>query len=87
MCCCIDGWMYNGIAIYLSHGMAISWDGRVIKHDASVSRPDGPGTSFVGTNSGHSNHLYGTFTDVKNTLPMLVAPELPMRLQLHRQWR
>jgi hypothetical protein len=48
MYCCIDGRMYNGIAIRLCHGTAISWDGRVVKHDTSVSHPDGLGTPIVG---------------------------------------
>jgi hypothetical protein len=68
MCCCIDGRMYNGIAIRLCHGTAISWDGRVVRHGTSVSRPDGPGTPIVGTNSGHVNHLYGTFTAAKERI-------------------
>ena len=65
MYCCIDGRMYNGIAIRLRHGTAISWDGRVVRHGTSVSHPDGLGTPIVGHSGGHSNHLYGTFTAAK----------------------
>jgi hypothetical protein len=39
---------YNGIAIKLSHGVLIGWDGRVIRH----------GTSMVGSRLGN---IYGTF--------------------------
>jgi hypothetical protein len=32
----IRGGHFNGVAIRLRHGMAISWDGRVIRHCTSV---------------------------------------------------
>ena len=68
MYCCIDGRMYNGIAIRLRHGTAISWDGRVIRHGTSISHPDGCNTPIVGTDGGHVNHLYGTFTAGKERI-------------------
>ena len=44
----LDGLEYNGVAIKLYHGTAISWDGRVVRHCTSVSRPDGAETPTVG---------------------------------------
>jgi hypothetical protein len=57
-----DGRPFNGIAIKLQHGTAISWDGRLIRHCTSMMNPDGP--------EGHSNpvgrnHVYGTFSAAK----------------------
>jgi hypothetical protein len=68
MYCCIDGRMYNGIAIRLRHGTAISLDGRVIRYGTSIPHPDGCNTPIVGTNGGHVNHLYGTFTAAKERI-------------------
>ena len=51
-----DGTHYNGIAIKLRHGTAISWDGRVVRHCTAVPCP------------GVSNHVYGTFTAAKERI-------------------
>jgi hypothetical protein len=57
---------YNGVVIKLYHGTAISWDGRVIRHCTSVSRPDGADSAPVSAGSWTSvNHLFGTFTAAK----------------------
>ncbi len=55
-----DGNPFNGVAVKLHHGTAISWDGRVIRHCTSLTSPYGrPETQFV---SDSSNHIYGTFS-------------------------
>jgi hypothetical protein len=36
-----DGSTFSGIAIKLLYGVAISWDGRVLRHCTSLSHPDG----------------------------------------------
>jgi hypothetical protein len=50
------GTHYNGIAINLRHGTAISWDGRVVRHCTAVPCP------------GVSNHVYGTFTAARERI-------------------
>lgn len=45
-----DGITYTGMAIRLFHGVAIAWDGRVIRHGTSAT--------FRGT---ENNHVFGTF--------------------------
>lgn len=64
----VDGRAFEGVAIKLRHGTAISWDGRLIRHCTSLSRPDGVGTNVVGSGKGSLNHLYGTFTCAKERL-------------------
>ena len=61
---------FDGLAIKIRHGTAISWDGRVIRHCTSVSRPDGPGTCFASGYGGKktTNHLFGTFTAAKEKI-------------------
>ena len=59
---------FNGIAIKLRHGTAISWDGRLIRHCTSVARPDGPKGSLAGSGGKQTNHLYGTFTAAKEKI-------------------
>jgi hypothetical protein len=60
--------LFNGLAIRLRHGTAISWDGRLIRHCTSVPRPDGPEGSVVGSGCEQINHLYGTFTTAKEKI-------------------
>lgn len=61
-----DGKAFYGIAIKLGYGIAISWDGRVIRHATSISHPDGPNGMRVGNvGYGGRNHLFGTFTAAK----------------------
>jgi hypothetical protein len=62
-----DGKPFNGVAVKLRHGTAISWDGRIIRHCTSLFRPDGPGTAIVGEGCAN-NHVYGTFTAAKERL-------------------
>ena len=59
-----DGAPFAGVAIRLTHGVAISWDGRVIRHCTSLSKPNGDDGKRVGKGR-HTNHLYGTFTVAK----------------------
>ncbi|KAI2495151.1 hypothetical protein MHU86_19382 [Fragilaria crotonensis] len=61
---------FRGMAVKLGHGVAISWDGRVIRHCSSVSCPDGKEFGFVtrGRDSSFRNHLYGTFTAAKEKI-------------------
>jgi hypothetical protein len=61
---------FRGLAVKLGHGVAISWDGRVIRHCTSVSHPDGMECGRVGVvkDSHFRNHLYGTFTAAKERI-------------------
>jgi hypothetical protein len=66
-----DGTEYHGLAIKLGHGIAISWDGRVVRHCTSVSCPDGLDSGYVGIgrdSPSFVNHLYGAFTCAKETI-------------------
>ena len=36
-----EGKTYNGVAIRLAHGVAITWDGRLVRHCSSVAKVDG----------------------------------------------
>jgi hypothetical protein len=59
---------FAGLAIKLSHGgVAISWDGRVIRHCTSLSHPDGWEGERIGDRFSQqfTNNLYGTFTAAK----------------------
>jgi hypothetical protein len=62
-----DGEPFSGLVVRLYHGVAISWDGRVIRHCTSVSKPDGEDSAGVSSGGGQRfrNHLYGTFTACK----------------------
>ena len=61
-----DGAPFAGVAIRLTHGVAISWDGRIIRPCTSLSKPDGDGVKSKRVGEGrHRNHLYGTFTAAK----------------------
>ena len=61
---------FHGVAVKLGHGVAISWDGRKIRHCTSVSCPDGMEAGFVagGNDSSFQNHLYGVFTAAKEKI-------------------
>ncbi|KAI2512011.1 hypothetical protein MHU86_2299 [Fragilaria crotonensis] len=61
---------FSGMAVKLGHGVAISWDGRVIRHCTSVSCPDGMERGFVARKRGSPfrNYLYGTFTAAKEKI-------------------
>ncbi len=52
---------FRGLAVKLGHGVAISWDGRVIRHCTSVSHPDGMECGRVGEvrDSHFRNHMFG----------------------------
>jgi hypothetical protein len=66
-----DGTKYRGLAVKLGHGIAISWDGRVVRHWTSVSCPDGMKEGYVGVGKDSPsfvNHLYGAFTCAKETI-------------------
>jgi hypothetical protein len=62
------GTEYNGIAVKLCHGTAMSWEGRVARHCTSVSRPDGAATAPVGSGWTSGNRLYGMFTAAKEKI-------------------
>ena len=47
---------FSGLAIELSHGIAIQWDGRVVRHCTSIMQTQ------------ESNHVYGTFCAAKTKL-------------------
>ena len=61
---------FRGMAVKLGHGVAISWDGRVIRHCTSVSHPDGMECARADKvkDSHFCNHLYGTFTAAKERI-------------------
>ncbi|KAI2491237.1 hypothetical protein MHU86_23343 [Fragilaria crotonensis] len=65
-----DRTTFRGVAVKLSHGIAISWDGRVVRHCTSVSHPDGvDGGRLGGVGAAQlENHLYGTFTAAKERI-------------------
>ena len=67
-----DDWIrFEGLAIRITDGVSVSWDGRDIRHCTSLSEPDGPpvgegiGDRACGSKYDAKNHLYGTFTAVK----------------------
>ena len=61
---------FQGMAVKLGHGVAISWDGRKIRHCTSVSCPDGMKAGYVakGNECSFRNHLYGVFTAAKEKI-------------------
>ena len=65
-----DGTKFRGMAVKLGHGVAISWDGRVLRHCTSVCHPDGMENERVSDTKGSRfhNHLYGTFTAAKERI-------------------
>ena len=61
---------FAGLAILITNGVSISWDGRDIRHCMSVLEPDGPpvgesAADWAGGVQQTENHLYGTFTAAK----------------------
>ena len=63
------GGPFNVIAIKLWHGKAISWDGRLIRHCTSVTRPDGREGSHAADGGKQTiNHVHGTFTAAKEQI-------------------
>ena len=61
-----DGVPLSGLAVCLSYGVAISWDGRALRHCTSISMPDGPDGERAGRNRRtFQNNLFGTFTSAK----------------------
>jgi hypothetical protein len=59
---------FKGLAILITHGVSISWDGRDIRHCTSVSEPDGSPLAdgdWAGSVRRTQNHLHGTFTAAK----------------------
>ena len=52
-----DGTQFNGVAVRLHHGTAISCNDRLIRNCTSLSRPDGKEGSFVGGWEENHNHL------------------------------
>lgn len=72
-----DGSTFSGIAVKLSYGVAISWDGRVLRHCTSISHPDGPPKPEHPWHSPRvssdgrqrfGNYLYGNFTSAKERI-------------------
>lgn len=51
-----NGRTYNGMAIRLTHGVLISWDGRLIRHCTSMM------------NRAERSHVYGTFFAAKSSV-------------------
>ncbi|KAI2512275.1 hypothetical protein MHU86_2151 [Fragilaria crotonensis] len=63
-----NGAPFNGVAVKLYHGTAISWDGRVIRHCTSLTCPDGTGKPYGGGDHPTLNHVYGTFSAAKERI-------------------
>jgi hypothetical protein len=64
-----DGVQFFGLAVRLSHGAAISWDGRALRHCTSISMPDGQDGERVGKHrQNFKNNLFGTFTSAKQKI-------------------
>ena len=65
-----DGTPFSGLAVKLYHGTAISWDGRVIRHCTSLTKPDGSDGPVVkaGGRQRFKNHVFGTFTAAKERI-------------------
>jgi hypothetical protein len=61
---------FQGMAVKLGHGVAISWDGWKIRHCTSVSCPDGMKAGYVakGNECSFRNHLFGVFTAAKEKI-------------------
>ncbi len=61
---------FQGMAVKLGHGVAISWDSRKIRHCTSVSCPDGMKAGYVakGNKCSFRNHLYGVFSAAKEKI-------------------
>ena len=57
-----DGSVYQGIAIRLYHGIAIAWDGRVLRHCTSLM--DGV-RDPVGSDIGVTGHVFSTYLGTK----------------------
>ena len=65
-----EGKPFSGLAIQLSHGVAIQWDGRILRHCTSVFQSDGVNSS---SNIGKplvppENQVYGMFSAAKTKL-------------------
>jgi hypothetical protein len=61
-----DGTQFNGVAVRLHHGTAISCDDHLIRNCTSLSHPDGKEGAFAGGWEETQNHLYDTFTAAKH---------------------
>ncbi|MGV2339259.1 MAG UNVERIFIED_CONTAM: hypothetical protein LVR18_36355 [Planctomycetaceae bacterium] len=54
----LDGTTYEGVAVELTHGVSVSWDGRWIKHCSFFSEKNkSPGNVCAGTFCGTKSHL------------------------------
>ena len=69
---------FRGMVVKLGHGVAITWDGRVIRHCTSVSHPDEMEYARTGKVKDYHflKHLYGTFTAVKERMLWAGRPKL-----------
>ena len=73
-----NGTKFTGLAIKLGHGIAISWDGRIVRHCTSVSCPDGLDSGYVGVGKDSTsfvNTLYGLFTCAKEKIVQAGVPK------------
>jgi hypothetical protein len=60
----ISGVTYQGVAVQLFHGIAIAWDGRVIRHGTSL------------TTCGPENHTFGWFLSANGRMVSHLLPNL-----------
>ena len=72
------------MAVKLGHGVAISWDGRVILHCTSASHPDGMERGREGKvkDSHFKTHLYGTFSAAKEKIVRIIRAVSAAKHQL-----
>jgi hypothetical protein len=66
----LDGQQFSGLAIELTHGVAVCWDGRVIRHGTSIMNL---GNKVLRKNKADGclvklNNVYGTFCAAKTRL-------------------
>ena len=60
-----DGSVFQGVAIRLHHGIAIAWDGRVLRHCTALT---GGVRDPVGANVGVTGHVFSTYLGTKVAL-------------------
>jgi hypothetical protein len=60
-----NGNPFDGVAVKLHHGVAISWDGRLIRHCTSLTQVDGECDPYVSFTYTPKNQVFGTFVGAK----------------------
>jgi hypothetical protein len=65
-----EGTRFSGLAIQLTHGVAIQWDGRILRHCTSILHNDGVGSPSTIDKPlvPPENQVYGMFSAAKTKL-------------------